>query len=599
MLGQALLDLDPPRPLEGGQWDPGPGRAYRRAVQRTVVRRVLDLWEAAAGPLDIGPLSVSLVGSFARAEGGPTSDIDLVILHDLPRRLEGRVEELAHALLYPLWDSGLAVDHSVRTPAQCREVARADLPALTGLLDLHHVAGSRELTDTVRQAVGQDLRRAAPTRVDELLDGARERWAHDGDIDRVNEPDLKACRGGLRDLNLMRALAATWLTDYPHDQVEGAAGLLLDVQDALQRVSRRHTAKLLRVHQPAVAEALGLEGPDADAELMRRIARAGSQISAACDAVIQRAQGAREAWGPGGLRRRIRRATAPRGPKRVAHLDELGFGIAVSDSALVFNESSSATDPSAVLELACASARTGLEPSAATLDDIATAVAAGDMSAATQWTSRRAHLFLDFIGSGDAVIPTWFTLDRTGLPSAWIPEWEALRSRPQRAEFHRWTVDRHCIGTVAEMGTMLAGRADWLPPFDRSVIDVPTALMAALLHDIGKRPPDGGIRHPEEGAELVGPILGRMGMSRLADPVRTLVTHHLVLADAATTRDPDDPATVALVLDAVDHNPGLLAALIALTRADSVSAGEKAWNPWRASLVNGLARICWESLRSA
>jgi len=595
-LGQALLDLEPPRPIEDGNWFPGPGRAYRRAVQQSVTDHLLSVWRDATQDLDIGPVALAIVGSFARGEGGPTSDIDVVVLHDLPRRLQGRIDELVQHLLYPLWDSGVAVDHSVRTPDQCREVARTDLAALTGLLDLHHVAGSRELTESVRTAVGADLRKAAPTRVDELLSGARERWEHDGDIDLVNEPDLKSCKGGLRDLNLMRALAATWLTDYPHDRVEDAAALLCDVQDALQRVTRRHTAKLLRAHQSDVAQDLGLTGEDAETGLMRLVSAAGASISEATDAVVQRALGAREAWGPGGLRRRILSPRSPRGRRKVAHLDELGFGIAVSDSSLVFTEAEASRDPSAVLELAGAAARTGMLPSAATLEDIRAAVGAGLMSGESVWTSRRAHLFVDFIGTGRGVIPAWFALDATGLPSAWIPEWEALRSRPQRAEFHRWTVDRHCVGTVAEMGEMLAGNADWLPPFDRSVIDRTTALLTALLHDIGKRPPGGGIDHPHEGAELVPTVLDRMGFPELVGTVTSLVENHLVLAQAATSRDPADPATIDLVLDAADHDPQRLATLIALTRADSVAAGDKAWNPWRASLVNGLARACWEVL---
>lgn len=595
-LGQALLDLEPVPPVSGGAWSPGPGRAYRRTIQQAVTSHLLGLWDTATKDLDIGPLSLSIVGSFARSEGGPTSDIDVVILHDLPRRLEGRISELVEALLYPLWDSGVGIDHSVRTPDQCRDVARTDLPALTGLLDLHHVAGSRGLTEGVRTAVGQDLRRAAPTRVDELLAGAHERWDREGDIDRVNEPDLKSCHGGLRDLNLMRALAATWLTDYPHDRVEESAAILCDVQDALQRVTRRHTAKLLRVHQPAVARAMGFEGADAETDLMRLVAGAGQQVSSAADAVIQRALGAREAWGPGGLRRRIIRPRAPRGARKVAGMEELGFGIAVSDSSLVFTEAASAGDSSAVLEMAGASARTGMAPSSATLDDIATAVEQGRLSTEDMWSSRRSHLFIDFIGSGRGVVPTWFALDRTGLPTAWIPEWEALRSRPQRAEFHRWTVDRHCVGTVAEMGVMLDGNADWLPPFDRSVIDRPTALLAALLHDIGKRPPGGGIDHPHEGAELVPAILTRMGLTGYVDAVTELVDHHLVLALAATSRDPEDPGTIEMVLAAAGHDPARLATLIALTRADSVAAGEKAWNPWRAGLVNGLARNCWSAL---
>ncbi|MDN6428229.1 MAG: nucleotidyltransferase domain-containing protein [Propionibacterium sp.] len=595
-LGQALLDLDPPRPFQDGRWVPGPGRAYRRTIQQKVTDHLLEVWERATVGLDIGPVSLAIVGSFARGEGGPTSDIDVVVLHDLPHKLLGRVEDLVQHVLYPLWDSGVAVDHSVRTPEQCREVARTDLAALTGLLDLHHVAGSAELTDSVRSLVGADLRRAAPTRVDELLSGARERWAHEGELDLVNEPDLKSCKGGLRDLNLMRALAATWLTDYPHASVEDAAGILCDVQDALQRVSRRHTAKLLRAHQAEVARALGLDGSDAETDLMRVVSQAGAAVSGATDAVIQRALGAREAWGPGGLRRRIFTPRAPRGQRKTAHLDELGFGIAVSDSSLVFTEADSARDPSAVLELAGASGRTGLLPSAATLDDIRTAVGDGLMSGERMWTSRRAHLFVDFIGSGRGVVPAWFALDGAGLPSAWIPEWEALRSRPQRAEFHRWTVDRHCVGAVAEMGEMLGGRADWLPPFDRSLIDRTTALLVALLHDIGKRPPGGGVDHPHEGAVLIPAILDRMGFPELVAPVSSLVENHLVLAQAATSRDPGDPATIDLVLAAADHDPQRLATLIALTRADSVAAGDKAWNPWRASLVNGLARACWEEL---
>ncbi len=598
-LGEALLNLEPARPLEGGDWDPAPGRASRRAIRGLVTATLVDVWEDATRGTSIGPLALCLVGSFARAEGGPTSDIDLVLLHDLPRRLEGRVQDLARNVLHPLWDQGVSVDHAVRTPSQCRQVAADDLPALTGLLDLRVVAGSKELTESVRRAVGSDLRRAAPTRVEELLAGARDRWSRDGDLDRVNEPDLKSCHGGLRDLDLMRALAATWLTDYPHDRVQQAAELLFDVRDSLQRVTRRHTAKLLRAHQGPVAADLGLTGPDAEADLMRLVARAGGEIAAATHDCVERALGAREAWGGGGLRRRVRHPHAPRRGRRSLgesgpELERLGPGIAVSDGALVFTEAALARDPSAVLELAGTSSRTGLPPSAATLADIGSGVRQGSL--ASPWTSRQARLLVDFLGTGEGVIPTWFALDRAGVPAAWIPEWEALRSRPQRAEFHRWTVDRHCVGTVAEMGVMLDGRADWLPPFDPGIIDRPTALLAALLHDIGKRPPDGGAGHPHDGAVLVPGILERLGLERLAPAVATVVEHHLDLALAATSRDPQDPATVSVVLDAVGHDRTVLATLIALTRADSVAAGDKAWNPWRASLVNTLARTCWETL---
>ena len=57
----------------------------------------------------------------------------------------GEVAALAERLWYPIWDAGLQLDHSVRSLAQCRQVASHDLPAAVGLLDLRPVAGDRAI----------------------------------------------------------------------------------------------------------------------------------------------------------------------------------------------------------------------------------------------------------------------------------------------------------------------------------------------------------------------------------------------------------------------------------------------------------------------
>ena len=89
------------------------------------------------------------VGGLGRREPAPYSDLDLVLLHD------GKVADLsavADGIWYPIWDSGVSLDHSVRTPNQALAVAKDDLKALLGLLDIRHIAGDAGLTGRVRAA---------------------------------------------------------------------------------------------------------------------------------------------------------------------------------------------------------------------------------------------------------------------------------------------------------------------------------------------------------------------------------------------------------------------------------------------------------------
>ena len=124
------------------------------AALRTALVDLHDFWlsshAAAIGLTDRAALVA--VGALGRRELAPYSDLDLVLLHD------GRkdIDRLAEQLWYPLWDAGIGLDHSVRTPGQAVQVAATDLRAALGLLEARHIAGDEALSDTVprRRAAG-------------------------------------------------------------------------------------------------------------------------------------------------------------------------------------------------------------------------------------------------------------------------------------------------------------------------------------------------------------------------------------------------------------------------------------------------------------
>lgn len=524
------------------------------AQRSKALSQLTDSWLGAlAGTagVTVGGVALVAVGGYGRGELSPHSDIDLVLLHTTETPPE-YAEMIAQRLWYPIWDSPVRLDHAVRSVGGARSLARTNLTELLSVLDVRHLAGDRSLATELKRRVLADWRALAAERLPALLRLCAERWDRSGDLAFATTPDLKNSRGGLRDMVVMRAVAASWVADCPHQGLDEARAELLRIRDAVHLVAGRSGDRLQPQDQAAVAEYLHLDGPDA---LLRKVSGIGRTVGHAIDLT----------W------HRVHRALATPTVRARPVRRPLADGVVEQDGEAVLARAADVGDPVLPLRVAAAAAQAGIPVAPATLGKLAQSPA----RLPAVWPADAVREFLRLLGSGQPLVGVWESLEQAGIIDRLLPEWERVRCLPQRDPVHRYTVDRHLVQTAVQAAGLV-----------RAVARPDLLLISALLHDIGKGT---GEDHSVAGARLAAPLCRRLRLPGAdADTVLRLVRHHLLLAETAVRRDPDDPATVATVAEAVG-DPGVLDLLEALTEADSLAAGPAAWTSWRAAQVHALA----------
>jgi len=564
-------------------------------LRATVVDELLIfLWRELASDCNAVAALIA-VGGYGRAELHPSSDVDIMLLSrdDLPAECKAQLSDFVTAL----WDVGLEIGHSVRTVAQCREEAGADLTIVTTLIESRLLHGPDELYHAMLDEI-------APENIwpssEFFAEKRKEQIArhHRYDDTAYNlEPNVKGSPGGLRDIQMVgwvakrhfavktldELVAHKFLTTGQVQRLNDGQAFLWRIRFGLHVLTGRREDRLLFDHQINLAKMLGYEDASytlAVEQLMQRYYRTVMDLSRLNEMLLQLFEEAI-----------LMDPDAP--PEALNERFQIKNGFLQTVNEQVFAE-----DPSALLELFLLLQQ---NPEIRGVSAYTVGLIKRNLHLIDEefrQNPRNHRLFLSILRAPEGVTHELRRMNLYGVLGLYIPSFGRIVGRMQYDLFHAYTVDEHTLFVVSNLRRFALSRFDHEYPqcsrimqsFEKPEI----VYLGGLFHDIAK---GRGGDHSELGAVDAESFCLEHGLSKYeARFVAWLVRHHLVLSTTAQKKDIGDPDVInefaALVSD-----PLHLDYLYVLTVADVRGTNPKLWNSWKATLFNDLYALTSRALR--
>src|SRR6266436_1537276 len=163
--------------------------------------------------------------------------------------------------LQRLWDSGLKVSQSVRTPAECYELHDRNIELNISLLDVRFLAGDERIYGSLNQQLPRFVQSHRQSLIRNLAVLTRDRRLKFDDTFYHLEPNIKETPGGLRDYQLLcwlsqikNTTAAALGTQAGFPELEAARQFLFSLRCYLHFCSGRDNNSLSFDSQEGAAE---------------------------------------------------------------------------------------------------------------------------------------------------------------------------------------------------------------------------------------------------------------------------------------------------------------------------------------------------------
>jgi [protein-PII] uridylyltransferase len=531
-------------------------------------------------PLDPACFAFVALAGYGRRDLAPFSDIDLMLLYRGVS--ESDVAPLARAIAQMIVDSGLQLGFSIRTPFQARQIAWADATVLTSLAEMRLLSGSDTLFESFLDSFRISCRRRS-SRLSAMIEKERftERQKF-GETVYLLHPNVKRSRGCLRDVQIVRWIGFVCFGEKNPEQlvemgllatedyqaIKDGYQYLLRLRNELHFLAGRAQDSLDRPKQMELASKIGFQGTDGVLpveEFMQQFFEYTSEVRYSSANFVGMAR-----WRlslVGFLSRFLGWPIRPG--------IRLGFNeIWATRSGLIRLQS----DPARVLELMQVSNQFNRRIEHRTWRTIRQAMLRRrDGQVGTEAIDR----FLQLISHPGRLGEILRRLHELRVLEQIIPAMRHARCLLQFNEYHKYTVDAHCIRSV-ECAGEFAKSDDVLGRVYRGLKNKMILHLSLLLHDLGKGFPED---HSEVGRVIAEETARSM---KLTDSDRELlvflVHQHLLMAHTAFRFDlsQKDPivhfAKQVGSLERLQH-------LLVMTCADLDAVGPGALNEWKLKLI--------------
>jgi [protein-PII] uridylyltransferase len=521
-------------------------------------------------------------GGYGRRQQAPFSDVDLMILYDGKR--DTSIGQTASRLTQDICDVYQHLGHSVRTPADAVQQARTDAQVGTSLLESRLLLGSSELFDCYSELMKGMIERRGPALARAFIAERRTERLEYGETVYLLEPNVKRSRGGLRDVHLLRWL---WylkagvadpdrlhdmgiVSKFDHRRLMSAQNFMLRARNEMHFHANETCDLLSRAEQLRLAECLkyqGKQGVLPVEQFMRDYFHHTAHVWRMAHRLSELMQPAS----------RMSRVLEPMLGRRTEDDYQIGRSEVSATSRATARLAQHREE---VLKLVDLARLEGKRISQDTWYFV--------YRTAPQYSSEPkpavVERFLRILSNPLRLGELLRRLHEMHVLEKIIPEFTHARSLLQFNQYHKYTVDEHCIRAVEE-ATHFAERKDALGEVYRALKDKAMLHLALLLHDLGKGYEED---HSEVGRRIAQETALRLGLPRdQAETLEFLVHRHLRMSHLALRFDTSQPALVSRFVEEVGTQERL-DLLYLVTCADLAAVGPDVLNSWKIEVLSEL-----------